>query len=1084
MRTKRIALIVALCLVPVAAHAAGPIIKFTLPAENTTPSVFGSLPFPCDLYFDQGQPGDGDHTLLNSGASIGLGVDVIRTNPAAVEHGIDLMEGFGTTTATFFFLDGPIDTSTLPASPMLTPSLTDAVFCADTATLTPIPIELKFNGDTRIPNLLAVVPVPGRPLAPGATYTCVVTTAVSSAGGAVQPSADWLSVRDGTSANSDADAIFDPVVTALGGHGVPAAQIAGMTVFTTQPTTRDLQHIRDNVLPLLPAPAADFTSQPGLVFTGSTRLQALLGRVPVGVDTIATGFYDSPRFQSSCSGPGCDNAQNLRFTYDGSGNPVVVPAPKIPFTVTIPSGTPPPGGWPVIIQQHGLGGQRDTVIAFAESDAGRGFASIGIDAAEHGYRFFGCTASPACPEDVANDLGGTAAPDGIADRSTNIGFLSTNVGFFQAFQNFLGIRDNFRQTYADLLSLVRLIQGHSIDAGLGVTLDDSRIFYMGHSLGGLMGSGFVPIETHLQAALLNATGGGLTTLLFDNSSIGAGSLGLVQSLLGLDPANPFDVFALAPNLTQMIVDPADGINSAHLLLTPDAGTPRNVIQVEDFGDQVVPNVSNEGLAEAAGLPLFVPYVQNLHQNPLTLALVPTPRSVHANIGGATTAAVIQNGPATHAASLATSPGTLNFVPEFAHFDEIPVTGNAFPPLLRNISVPNAGILTSILDWFRDVADHGQPGTFAFASDPNFNPVQNVDAPTGASTFTFFDRTVSAGSSLAFSEPTPDVTVAFVSNAVAGRITAGRSILGSTSQAADRDVPPGPFSTVGTPGFLPFFVTLQRELPGMFAANVTVAYSTTELTLAGVPPGDTATESHLVLAAFVPGACSNNSAACSEDTDCGSSAHCLGAGYTALPSTVDTTGHTVTATGVSSVATFAVLHENALAGGPVVPLVAGGGSRMTDCRAEFEVVDPTNSPFQDRRGRLSRTQHCTDGDATCDADRAANGTCVFQVAICFNQTDPNLPRCNGSGTTTSYEVRGARKPAEVAAADAVVAELVALGGTAGSHDLVTFSPPLATAACTSFAQIAVPAGQTVRLRGRAEGGSGRADNDLVKLTCAP
>jgi len=94
-----------------------------------------------------------------------------------------------------------------------------------------------------------------------------------------------------------------------------------------------------------------------------------------------------------------------------------------------------------------------------------------------------------------------------------------NLGFFQAFHNFLGIRDNFRQTYADLLSLVRLLRGHSIDAALGTTLDDGEIFYMGHSLGGLMGSGFVPIETGLQAALLNATGGGLTNQLFINSSI-------------------------------------------------------------------------------------------------------------------------------------------------------------------------------------------------------------------------------------------------------------------------------------------------------------------------------------------------------------------------------------------------------------------------------------------------------------------------------------------------------------------------------------------------------------------------------------
>ena len=62
MRTPRSALAAALAL-PLAAHAAGPTVQFTLPAENATPSVFGSLPFPCDLYFDGGKPGDGDGTL-------------------------------------------------------------------------------------------------------------------------------------------------------------------------------------------------------------------------------------------------------------------------------------------------------------------------------------------------------------------------------------------------------------------------------------------------------------------------------------------------------------------------------------------------------------------------------------------------------------------------------------------------------------------------------------------------------------------------------------------------------------------------------------------------------------------------------------------------------------------------------------------------------------------------------------------------------------------------------------------------------------------------------------------------------------
>src|SRR5271169_4233983 len=164
------------------AWATGPTVNFTLPVENTTPSTFGSLPWPDDLYFDQGRPSDGDGTLLNSGASIGLATAVIETNTASIEDALDLMDGFGTSTAIDFFFSGPIDPASLPTSPRLTPSLTDSVFCADATTGTPVPIALKFNIDSRISNVLAVLPLPGKPLAAKTTYTCVVTSAVTSTG--------------------------------------------------------------------------------------------------------------------------------------------------------------------------------------------------------------------------------------------------------------------------------------------------------------------------------------------------------------------------------------------------------------------------------------------------------------------------------------------------------------------------------------------------------------------------------------------------------------------------------------------------------------------------------------------------------------------------------------------------------------------------------------------------------------------------------------------------------------------------------------------------------------------------------------
>ena len=1093
--------------------AAGPTVNFTLPAENTTPATFGSLPWPDDLYFDQGRPGDGDGTLLNSGASIGLGAAVIEVNTATVEQALDLLDGFGTTTATFFFFSGAIDPATLPASPRLAPSLSDSVFCADATTGTPVQIALKWNVDTRIPNVLAVLPLPGKPLAEKTTYTCVVTTAVTDPlAQPVEPSADWQSVRDGVSANGDADAIFDPVVSMLGGHGVAAASIAGMTVFTTQSTIDDVVKIRDVVLPSLPVPSADFTSRPELVFDTDAKLATLLPSTFVRdhVGTIATGFYDSARFQThdpdgdgpfgdlplppsfvTCAVP-CEPTDE-RFTRDGSGTPIVIDIPKIPVTVVIPKGTPPPGGWPVIIQQHGLGGQRDTVVGFGETDAARGFASIGIDAVAHGYRYFDCGPSAACSQDTANNFGGTAIPDGFADGTLagqSIGFLTVNLGFFQAFHNFLGIRDNFRQTYVDLMSLVRLLHGHSIDSALGTTLNDTEIFYMGHSLGGLMGSGFAPIEPDVKAFLLNATGGGLTNQLFVNSSIGAGAQGLVTGILGLDPANVPDQFALANNFTQSIIDPADGLNEARLLLDPVDGTPRNVLQAECFGDEVVPNPSNEALAVAAGLPLFDPFVTDLHQSSFTLPVVPTVGTIHGNAAGGATAAVIQNGPATHAASIGTGTGTLTFVPEFAHPEEYALNGG-FPPLERNIRIQNAGILNSVLDWFADIVAHGTPGTFSFAGKPNYNPIENIDVPAGGSTNTFFSRTVDAGGATPFTEPTPDVTVSFTSNVVSSRVTAGRSILGTTAVASDTDVPPGALSSVGTPGFLPFFVTLQRGVPGVFSADLTISYTPTELAIAGITPGSPQ-EAALVIGHFHTGTCMLGGAVCTENGSCGANGPCVGAGYTPLPSTVDTTLHTISTSGLTSFSTFAVVHPDALAGTFQLPLVPGGGKVATDCRAEWQVANATNTPFLDNQGFPNRIQTCTDGDPTCDADRTANGTCTFRVSVCLDQTDPNLQVCTAGGTT-GYQVRKpvptSKDPTDAANAAALVNALTALGGTATGtkHNDVHFTTPLAAPTCTGFASIEVPLRKgnptNKTLRGCGELGKCQ-DDDRLKLRCLP
>jgi hypothetical protein len=80
--------------------------------------------------------------------------------------------------------------------------------------------------------------------------------------------------------------------------------------------------------------------------------------------------------------------------------------------------------------------------------------------------------------------------------------------------------------------------------------------------------------------------------------------------------------------------------------------------------------------------------------------------------------------------------------------------------------------------------------------------------------------------------------------------------------------------------------------------------------------------------------------------------------------------------------------------PTVPagLIPGSGPGLvrSDCYVELKVLG-IDYPGPDVSG--GRVVSCTDGDP-CDTDgECGNGSCTFSVAVCINQTDPNLPACH-------------------------------------------------------------------------------------------
>jgi hypothetical protein len=195
------------------------------------------------------------------------------------------------------------------------------------------------------------------------------------------------------------------------------------------------------------------------------------------------------------------------------------------------------------------------------------------------------------------------------------------------------------------------------------------------------------------------------------------------------------------------------------------------------------------------------------------------------------------------------------------------------------------------------------------------------------------------------------------------------------------------------------------------------------------------------------------------------------------------------------------------GEPTAGLIPGGGKPATDCMLELAVDNMFNVPGLDRKGLPNRTQTCTDGDPTCDADGAADGACAFRVGFCLNMPDERLekdgvPLCTPSDIAT-WEIKKPKPtsavPIEAANAVALRDAVAALGNaTVGgkNQEVLTFTPPLADVEpCTTLVNVVVPlkdgiAPGKAKVRARAtatappDASHGSRDSDTLKLVCLP
>jgi predicted esterase len=518
-------------------------------------SDFYDLPFPNDLR----RHGDGTLDLSKFPTNSLLGGNYRD----AVESELD---GFSLNAAIFSRFSAQVDKSSLPdTATSMQPGASVYLVNVDAnspdyGALTPIIASWRDDGTNTIGgNRLVVRPYPGFPLDEATTYALVITDRVRDAdGAAVAASDDFMSIRGG-GGSSTAKAAYAPLLAWL-----PASErshVVSAAVFTTQHATF--------IGPALRAGVFGTAAPVGAGIAVSTR-------TPNPAFALYEGTYVAPNFQTG-DVPYLTGGGEIQV--DANGVAIAQRMENMRFALSIPPGPTPATGWPIVIYQHGTGGDWESFVddRTAQYLAQQGLAVISTDQVLHGPR----------------NPGGDPA-----------------VSFYN-FGNPYAARDNALQGAADAWSQMRLALGLSFTDGGGraISFDPARVMFFGHSQGGLTSPPFLAFEPAVKGAVLSGTGGVLyLSALFKTAPVNFPAL--IETLTRdspMDEDNP----SLA--LAQLWMERADGVNYAGFMVRePQTATgPRAIFQSEGFTDTYAPDPCIEAFATALGGDLLLPDIQDV-----------------------------------------------------------------------------------------------------------------------------------------------------------------------------------------------------------------------------------------------------------------------------------------------------------------------------------------------------------------------------------------------------------------------------------------------------------------------------------------
>lgn len=436
---------------------------------------------------------------------------------------LNQLDGFNTQPRMSIPFDGAIDPSTVTSETVFVARVGDR----SDADEVPVPV-IGINQVVWDPATLTLLVGTDQHLDQHTRYLLIVTNRVrDAAGDPIEASEAFRGLRrEESDDDRDAEAqryrkrLSRALKDVLEDVGVDASrrQIAAASLFTTGSVTSTLEKMRDQIK-AASAPAVSFTigfRGERTVFPLNSVLGILFGQqitttgplhtvlmptpalqvVPGSVGSIAFGKFHAVNFETS--------GAFIPAVPTRTGVPAVQRAEDLFFNLFLPTAPRPANGWPVAIFGHGFGDNKNnSPLAVASTLAAHGIATMAINAVGHGFGADGTLTVIQSTGAVVLPAGGRGVDqdaDGVIDSTEGLFATSAHTD--------ISLRDGLEQTVADLMQVVRAIQGGvDVDGSGSSALDPSRIYYVGQSLGGIYGTIFLGVEPDLRGGVPNVAGG-------------------------------------------------------------------------------------------------------------------------------------------------------------------------------------------------------------------------------------------------------------------------------------------------------------------------------------------------------------------------------------------------------------------------------------------------------------------------------------------------------------------------------------------------------------------------------------------------